>query len=803
MKRTTPVSLKSILSGNPIKKPKLENKNKNKIDGKTRLNKPEPNVVDLESSTLSNATDDEVSLIGVGASSSPSSPPSILSSTVQLNSSRQHIIPEGDNVKCQTMKSFLMKKKPVNEIKKIEPTVISLDDASDDDTNNENSNVIDITKISLQPSKLSTNTSVKRTNLKNLFSAFGKLTPEHQLPRSNGTIKRYNDISKLQQIDAPFPTQQLIEPSSTASASRDIVILNLHRRSKPINIKDDISENHGGFSYSEYESLNRKDNLRNDTNNSKVVSYTIGPNKYSQQWPELMKPTTLKSVLLETKLKQNISKWIDSSISKLKKPTTRNTLLRTYKEEVDEFRNFVIQDDHDSDTDNGGANTNDGTLEEFIPLSILHGEGIGKDTLIYTIAKEKGYQIYEVNTSQNRGRKDILTTLTDYCTTYYVKDKKEAGIVLISDVDVIFKEHDRMFWSALEMLLMKSRKPVILTCTDSEYIPSNLVDICASGDSLFNVKKVSSRSVLEYLTRYCSILELDISKDVLQNIVKDNNNDIRKCLLQLQFWFSSGTKINMSSNKLPSITSDITDIKLMYRLLDINSIDDIILSSTWDKSRIQQEDDNTLMTNDIVMKFIERKDDEEFRLANDYIIDYRIHTQYYNHLPILPFELNVGAELKQMLIQYNNHFLPNNYKFPHKYNKMKKAMISFVETRLKHPINSTYTKIRSTRNSRKIQNIVDMFQGEKNNGQVVDDRVSLDMAYTTKRNICEQINPFVHEIAKHELESREYNNQLYRISVENASPEEHDEIVKRLFEERLTKHLRFSANSDKVVSCWK
>ncbi|SMN18353.1 similar to Saccharomyces cerevisiae YOR144C ELG1 Subunit of an alternative replication factor C complex important for DNA replication and genome integrity [Maudiozyma saulgeensis] len=800
MKRTTPVSLKSILSGNPTKKPKVEKKRK--TEDKTNSKNDELNIVDLESSTLSNGVDEDNSLIGARSSSSPSSPPPISSSVLRLNSSRQHIIPTGNNVKSQSMKSFLMKSKPINDPKKAQPTVISLDDTSDDDET-KNNNDIEITKINLQPSKLSTDTSIKRTNLKDLFSGFGKPTPEHQLPGYHGPINRLNDISKLKQIEAPFPTRQLIEPSQNEIAPNNMASLKLHRRSKSLDNKDDNTDILDSFLSSEYESLNKNRSQMETTKHSKMISYTIGPNKYSQQWPELMKPTSVKNVLLESKLKQNVSKWIDTSIEKLKRPTTRNTLLRTYKEEVDEFKNFIIHDDYESDTENGGIDTDNGSLEEFVPLSILHGEGLGKDTLIYTIAKEKGYQIYEINTSQNRGRKDILSTLTDYCTTYYVKDKNESGIVLISDVDIIFKERDKHFWSAVEMLLLKSRKPIILTCKDCEYVPTNLLDICTSSDSLFNVKKVSTRSVLEYLIRYCDILELDLDKEVLRNIVKNNNNDIRKCLLQLQFWFSSGTNINMSSTNPSTTSNNITNIKQLSKLLDVNSIDDIILSSTWDKSSIQQEDDNTLMTNDIVLKFQEMKDDEDFRLANDYIIDYRIHTQHYNHLPLLSFELNIGSELKQMLVQHCNHFLPNNYNYPHRYNKMKKAIISFIETRMERSMNSSYTKIRSTRNSRKIRDIVDMFKGEHTNSQTIDERVRFDMNYTSKRNICEQINPFVYEIAKYELASREYNYKLYKVSIENASPEEHDEIVKKLLEDGLTKQLKFSANSDKVVNSWK
>ena len=111
-------------------------------------------------------------------------------------------------------------------------------------------------------------------------------------------------------------------------------------------------------------------------------------------------------------------------------------------------------------------------LREFMPLMIIHGNAIGKKTLVQTIMKEiagddNSYQIFEVNANMNRSRRDLFETLLDFTTTHYVKDsskrKSDYGLVLFNDVDVLFKEHDKGFWSMINKLCEFSRRPLVLS----------------------------------------------------------------------------------------------------------------------------------------------------------------------------------------------------------------------------------------------------------------------------------------------------------------------------------------------------
>ncbi|GMM54143.1 Elg1 protein [Maudiozyma humilis] len=841
MKRTTPTSLSLLLSGNQNKKAKLDKKTttKRKLKSTEKSSVSTNAPANDESSSTSN---DIIDLLDDEESQrkdvSPQEKPKVI----------RHIIPEGGSVKAQSVKSFLLSKKPAeqktkntsdakevktgkhitsesnksdnnsitqvidDEISEIieddAPQVIDngkpqiIDDNSLKIINEVRSKNIVDKSINLQRSKLANNSSdIKKTKLKDLFSRFGPPVGDSITSDYHGPKSRFHQISKLNEIEAPFPHQQLVQPIETVPPSNSDSNINLPLRSASPNTNTTHSYPH--FNEEEYISLNH--NRESDTSeiNSKEVNYTISQNKYFVQWPELFKPKTSRHVILEQKVREGVATWIETAINKLKRPTTRNKLLSTYKEDIDMFKKFIIHDDEDDQSTSMDGDVNNGDIEEFVPLAILHGDGVGKNTLIHTIAKEKNCQIYEVNTSQNRGRKDIFDTLSEYCTTHFVKDKKVPGVVVFSDVDVVFKEHDRFFWSMIEKLLLKSRKPIILTCDDINFVPTTLINICSDQESIFQAKKVTTRTVVAYLEKYCQTLELKLERSILEMIARRNNRDIRKCLMQMQFWFSSEHKIRMdSSNSARSKMVDITDIRELSQLTNLYSMGDIIASNTVEKSQILQEDDHTLMTNDVI-NATRQSTDDQYRMRHDYMEDYRIHVPHYSHSMMMPFELNIGSKLLEEVSQRTPHFEMANYKYPHKFNRIKSETVAFLETRIKSPNKLMNKRIRGTRNSRKMRSILKNFEGVLPEQSQVNNDVMFDFATTNTNNLGQDVLPYAYEIALHEQKSRQYNCQLYQVSVNGLEDEEQrTEMLNQLIEEEMFKQLRYEKRPDGVVKAW-
>ncbi|CCF58403.1 hypothetical protein KAFR_0E02500 [Kazachstania africana CBS 2517] len=599
----------------------------------------------------------------------------------------KHIIPVTKNKNNQSVTSFLMQKKTINP----EPVIISQDDEE----------LHDPLHTLRNPKKLEDPPNFKKTKLKDLFNNFKKddhapsNTERDGTYNVNGPFTRFHEISKATQVETPLPLLQLIEPDEAAEL-----------QSKPdISLPRRIQCN----SYDQSVSPEDFKSLNNYVRTSKLrtIKYITKKNKHTSLWTELFKPKRLNDVMLETDLKTSIKDWLVHAFDKLKKTTTRNQLLKSYKST--EMVDFIIDDE---------ANEYE-AVEEFVPILILHGEGIGKETLFETILNSIDGQIFEISASENRSKKDIMDKLAEYSTSHYVKDHFSNGIILMSHVDVIFKEHDKFFWQTVERTLLKSRRPIVLTCRDINYIPSNLIEICQNQASLFTAKKVTVKTVVNFLRRYCTSLGLELEDDILEEIVRDSDRDIRKCLMHLQFWFSSQDHLVLREPIYEN--NEVTSLREYSHLVDIMSYSDIINETSSRNSLVKQEIDTTLMTSESI-EVLKQTTDDQLRLKKDYMIDYQYYLVDDVQRPILPFEINIGEYLQETLSHGFRYFqnLPPNESMQ-KYKKMTSSAVLYLMSRLKVNSYDNSQPRRITRNSRMLREILDRFGTRKRNEDIEDD----------------------------------------------------------------------------------
>lgn len=723
-----------------------------------------------------------------------------------IQTKKSKIVPIGDNVSTDSVKNFLMMKPasiPKDKIKSKRKNnsnlnIISLDDTEEDQLtmqeviNLENENFQNI----INPKRLSGPiTNVKRTNLKDLFSNKRKLKDDEQLDDEEEyktrPFKRLNQISKLSDLQTPLPSKQSIQPNDLENISQydDIDIKQL----TPKILHNETSEYI--FDSNDYELLRNRVNEDITTN---IIETSIKHANHTTLWTDLFQPKTLSEVLLDTRLKRAVNKWVNDAFNKLKKPTTRHTLINSRKNLKSTepgtllFDGFIIPDDMIDDEEE------EEDLEEFVPLMILHGDGVGKRTLLNIIIQEMQGQIMDISSSQNRSKKELLDTLLEYCTSYYVKDKKSNGIVLFDDVDVLFREHDKQFWAMVETLLLKSRKPIVLICKDINFIPTNLIDLCEEAKSIFEAKKVLSKTILAFLTEYCNTVGLDVPTDILLSIIKSNQKDIRKCLYQLQFLFSYKNNLTIIQGSTeykitlpsPQTISDYADIH------DLISCTEIVDYHTKNKSLIPSDVDLTLMTADAV-NFINSTEDEQQRLKHDYMVDYRMHIYDTLINPLMPYEVSIGKYLNHQLKELIGK-CPDSSK---KLTSMEEKSVNFLTSRIPTP---NFYNNRKTRNSRKVKEILDRFQGELDYQRKDNDDTIVDFNFfmTTKRKIAQDLNPYVLEIAKSDALSKSFNKEQFKAASKDVPESEYPDIVNHLSTEGIFRTVHFYSSPDKVVDCW-
>ncbi|XP_033827587.1 ATPase family AAA domain-containing protein 5 [Periophthalmus magnuspinnatus] len=121
--------------------------------------------------------------------------------------------------------------------------------------------------------------------------------------------------------------------------------------------------------------------------------------------------------------------------------------------------------------------------------------------------------------------------------------KTATSLILFEEVDVIFEE-DTGFLSAIKTFMTTTKRPVILTTSDpafSAMFDGNFEEIVFKPPSVLNVAS--------YLQLLCLAENVRTDLKDISSLLSLNRGDIRRTLLQLQFWTCSG---GQHSTTMPS-----------------------------------------------------------------------------------------------------------------------------------------------------------------------------------------------------------------------------------------------------------
>lgn len=113
---------------------------------------------------------------------------------------------------------------------------------------------------------------------------------------------------------------------------------------------------------------------------------------------------------------------------------------------------------------------------------------------------------------------------------------RKMCLLLVEDVDIVYEQDDG-FISALSQLLTTSKRPVVLVTADES---AHHLQRFLNQYHVIRFSLLSDKILPAWLQTVCLLEGSHVDKQSLVELYRHNKCDVRKTLLQLQFWVSTG-----------------------------------------------------------------------------------------------------------------------------------------------------------------------------------------------------------------------------------------------------------------------
>uniref|UniRef100_A0AC35ESN9 ATPase AAA-type core domain-containing protein n=1 Tax=Panagrolaimus sp. PS1159 TaxID=55785 RepID=A0AC35ESN9_9BILA len=172
--------------------------------------------------------------------------------------------------------------------------------------------------------------------------------------------------------------------------------------------------------------------------------------------------------------------------------------------------------------------------------------GCGKTSCVHFLAKQFGFNVIELSTSDERSYKAMKCKLHGAMENFGVqpdgdirpmfgapkKDALKYNLVLIDDADIVF-ENDTGYWTMLGTFSAESRCPIVLTCKNRSTVVCRMETPKHAGEHFIKREKRNIvRHIKEWIDEHS---KKDIDKDIIETVVNQSKQDIRKAVNNLQF----------------------------------------------------------------------------------------------------------------------------------------------------------------------------------------------------------------------------------------------------------------------------
>ncbi|KAJ4310212.1 hypothetical protein N0V84_011081 [Fusarium piperis] len=228
-----------------------------------------------------------------------------------------------------------------------------------------------------------------------------------------------------------------------------------------------------------------------------------------------------------------------------------------------------------------------GRLTNAVVISGPHGSG--KTAAVYAVAKELGFEIFEINPGSRRSGKDILEKVGDMTRNHLVQQHRadptteveedevtrdlksgkqgmmtaffqpkamaaakkptkkptedkpnettkgsqnqKQSLILLEEVDVLYEE-DKQFWATLIGMMAQSKRPFIMTCNDENMVPLQTLNL----HGIFRFSHPPNDLAIDHCLLAAANEGHLLKRSAVEALYKSRNNDLRAALAELNYW---------------------------------------------------------------------------------------------------------------------------------------------------------------------------------------------------------------------------------------------------------------------------
>ncbi|KAK3313701.1 hypothetical protein B0H66DRAFT_358328 [Apodospora peruviana] len=233
-------------------------------------------------------------------------------------------------------------------------------------------------------------------------------------------------------------------------------------------------------------------------------------------------------------------------------------------------------------------------------LIISGPHGCGKTAAVYAVAKELGYEVFEINSGGRRSGKDIMEKIGDMTRNHHVRqhqptadvDDGEAGVsddevakdlksgkqstmnaffkpkpaaskpkrstgapppvkqkeakkeasknqrqsLILLEEVDILYEEDKQFWATVMGLIVQSKRPFIMTCNDETLVPLQTLRL----HGIFRFSPPPRELAIDRLVLIAANEGHALQRKAVESLYESRHQDMRAATMDLQYWCQIG-----------------------------------------------------------------------------------------------------------------------------------------------------------------------------------------------------------------------------------------------------------------------